>query len=369
MAITIGGGITIGNGISLGGGTISSSPAPASRGGNRVVFSGFSSYSGNQFYGAYSVDPYVSVILSTTVPTINLYLPRTASSSNSNVVMSVSAAYTGSSGAGNVVTTSDGGITWSQAASLPAFNPNPTSVAWADVAYGGNTWVVVAGLGNSSTQVAYSTNNGSSWTSANPLPSDVWYSVTYGNGKFIALASGNARSSTNGITWSTGPTKPPNFVGTGNRKPQYISSLGAWYSIDSAYYVANDSLSVAYSTNDCSSWTSANRNATGVSKFAEVVWTYGNGIFVVLQGGQTSSWTSTDGVTWTTNSSVFSSSNYSWAGIVWTGTDFVAWSTTFSTYVSSYWYSPDGATWTQITTVPSNPYGSGGFNVAALTTS
>ena len=61
----------------------------------------------------------------------------------------------------------------------------PANVGWHSVAYGNGVLVAVA---TGSTDAAYSTNGGQTWTLAT-LPASVnWQSVAYGNGVFVAVA-------------------------------------------------------------------------------------------------------------------------------------------------------------------------------------
>jgi hypothetical protein len=89
----------------------------------------------------------------------------------------------------------DGGQTWTAGAALPA------SANWRHVAYGGGKFVAVASGG---TQAAYSTDNGATWTTATLPASTDWSDVTFGNNRFVAIseASGTtAAYSLNGIDW------------------------------------------------------------------------------------------------------------------------------------------------------------------------
>lgn len=75
------------------------------------------------------------------------------------------------------------GVNWIQT-TLPA------SADWRSVTYGDGKFVAVAGSSNN-TIAAYSTD-GINWTQGQPLPASAnWYSVTYGNGKFVAVANNN----------------------------------------------------------------------------------------------------------------------------------------------------------------------------------
>lgn len=89
---------------------------------------------------------------------------------------------------------------------------------WNSMTFGNGKFVAVAQSG-SNTRAAYSTN-GSTWTLGSGIPANSWESVTYGNGTFVAVAktgTGNrVATSTDGINWSaqslvvtTTTTAPP----------------------------------------------------------------------------------------------------------------------------------------------------------------
>ena len=77
----------------------------------------------------------------------------------------------------------------------------PSSQTWQSVTYGNGKFVAVAS--GPSTAAAYSTD-GINWTAATLPSSSNWYSVTYGNGKFVTVAysSTAAAYSTDGINWT-----------------------------------------------------------------------------------------------------------------------------------------------------------------------
>ncbi|MBK9502653.1 MAG: hypothetical protein IPO06_25375 [Leptospiraceae bacterium] len=134
---------------------------------------------------------------------------------------------------------------------------------------------------------------GSTWTARTLPSSQVWRSVTYANGVFVAVGNGTAvATSPDGITW-TDRTMP---------------SSALWWSV-----------------------------------------TYGNGVFVAVAGGtslSTAAATSPDGITWT--SRTLPNSLY-WNSVTFGNGVFVAVATLNSVAATS----PDGITWTarlQVTT-------------------
>ena len=97
----------------------------------------------------------------------------------------------------------DGGQTWT-ASTLPS------SEDWYGVAYGDGVFVAVS---FDSSNAAYSTDGGQTWTASTTLPtsSENWFDVAYGNGVFVAVSNSDvaAYSTDGGQTWtaSTLPTK------------------------------------------------------------------------------------------------------------------------------------------------------------------
>ena len=78
----------------------------------------------------------------------------------------------------------------------------PASADWRSVTYGDGKFVAVAYNNNIA---AYSTD-GINWTRTTMPASADWYSVTYGDGKFVAVAynsnGADAAYSTDGINWT-----------------------------------------------------------------------------------------------------------------------------------------------------------------------
>lgn len=254
---------------------------------------------------------------------------------------------------GNAAITTDGS-TWTAVTSLPAFNPNTINIVWAGLAYGAGTWVAIAGGYNAqSTQVAYSTDNGTSWTSINPLPLAYHARLEYANGNFIAIGSNKAYSSTNGITWVTTGAATATAVSYSENLFYAAGTVNAWYLIIT---LGTNTLRIQSSTDAGATWSSNDRTVTGISGSGDVYPNWGNGVFVVIQQGRTTAWTSTDAVTWTSTTNAFgadSNSTY-FTSLVFTNGYFIATTGQFASFTYNIWFSSNGTTWTKSATVGTN---------------
>ncbi len=228
--------------------------------------------------------------------------------------------------------------------SLAAINAQmPSYLNWNSVTYGDGKFVAVA---YSSDKAAYS-EDGINWTVSTMPSSESWKSVTYGNGKFIAVVQNSTQAvySEDGINW-TASTMPNSanwsFVIYGNGKFVAVA-----YGSDKAVY-----------SEDGINWTASTMpsSATWYSV------TYGNGKFVSVAYGSDKAAYSEDGISWT--ASTIPSSN-AWRSVTYGNGKFVAVAGTFDKAV----YSEDGINWTA-STIPSSDwysvtYGNGKFVTVA----
>ena len=162
------------------------------------------------------------------------------------------------------------------------------------------------------------------------LPSSTnWQSVTYGNGKFVAVAMGDAAAySTDGITW------------TEITLPGYAYWKSVTYGDGKFVAVVMGANAAAYST-DGINWIMTTLSG---SSFWQSV-TYGNGKFVAVANDTTAAY-STDGINWTA-ATMPSSGN--WCSVTYGDGKFVAVADDFGVAA----YSADGINWTE-TTLPSS---------------
>ena len=221
-------------------------------------------------------------------------------------------------------------------------NTLPASRKWRSVTYGDGKYVAVA---FDSDKGAYSTD-GITWTEMSMPVSQQWTSVTYGNGKFVAVAGNSDKGaySTDGISW-TEMSIPTNKLG-----------YDITYGNDKFVAVARNSNVSAYST-DGITWTTT---TLPLKKDWQSV-TYADGKFVAVAYLSDKGVYSMDGITWTE----FTIAKNYWKSVTYGNGKFVA--VASSTQSGSLGaYSTDGISWSTMT-LPSNgtwvsvTYGDGKF--------
>ena len=216
------------------------------------------------------------------------------------------------------------GINWTSYNTIPY-------TSYSQLAYGNGAFVAV---GNG--KIVYSTDEGESWSEAS-VASNWWKGVTYGDGKFVAVAedgTNRVATSSDGINWSE--TSAP-----GNHMWLAVTYGGG-------KYVAVSQMGDVMYSSDGTNWSTT-------SAAESAVWNsvaYGNGKFVAVAGLKIMY--STDGINW------FSGNNTVgyWLDITFGDGRFVAVSNVQdSSYPAVAGYSTDGDTWT-----PSNQAISGEWN-------
>ena len=195
----------------------------------------------------------------------------------------------------------------------------------------------VAVAGYNSNVFAYSID-GMNWTEG--MISDTernWYSVCYGNGKFVAvgynydsrlnLISGNdVAYSTDGINWTE------SMISDTSREWEFVC-----YGNGKFVAVAGDSNYFAYST-DGMNWTESMISDTSRNWHSVC---YGNDRFIVVASSTNYFAYSTDGITWTEGT--ISNTNRNWWSVCYSNGKFVT-----ITQSSNYFaYSTDGMNWTE----------------------
>ena len=222
-------------------------------------------------------------------------------------------------------------------------NTLPAGSKWASVTYGDGKYVAVA---ENSSAGAYSTD-GITWTAMSMPASRSWYDVTYGDGKFVAVAFIYGAYSTDGINWSS-MTLP------GTMEWQSVT-----YGDGKFVAVTSSSQNSAYST-DGITWTAMSMPASRDWRSV----TYGNGKFVAVADGNSNGAYSNDGINWTEFTLPASSS---WRSVTYGNGKFVA----VAIGTNNGAYSTDGIGWTGMTLPASRSwksitYGNGKFVAVAI---
>jgi len=193
---------------------------------------------------------------------------------------------------------------------FPGFASNSRSLSasssWTDVAYGDGNFVAIA-TGTDETSIS---SNGTTWNIGGTLPSSgTWTAITYGNSKHLAVKQGSnqaAISSNGGQTWTSG----------------IISSTANW--IDVAY---GNNTFIAIATGGTSTATSITGLSwsNGGALPTSTTWSsiaYGSGVWVAIaSGGTNAAYSIDDGVTW---SSATLPSSISWSSVTYGNGRFVA---------------------------------------------
>jgi hypothetical protein len=207
-----------------------------------------------------------------------------------------------------------GGYTWTS-------RTLPSSSDWFSVCYGNGIFVAIA----TGSTAAATSPDGVTWTARTLPSSSTWASVCYGNGVFVAIASTTiAATSPDGITW-TARTLP---TSTGWRSVCFGN--GTFVAI------SQTSGTIAATSTDGITWTQRTLPAT--ASWWSVV--YGNGVFVAIAFSSSSAAISSDGITWTLTTLPSSSG---WYSVCYGNGLFVAVSSTSGTIAAT---SPNGTNWT-----------------------
>ena len=166
-----------------------------------------------------------------------------------------------------------------------ATTANDATFTVTNVLAGAVTAVTVSGtaVAGSGAQPAYSTNFGETWNSGSGISQLAWSSLTYGLGKFVAVANGsrNVATSTDGITW----TVTTNALPTSTTWSQVVFGNNKFVAVSST------SAKPAYSL-DGITWYESPYTITATSL------SYGQGVFVALNDISAIAYTSEDAILW-----------------------------------------------------------------------
>lgn len=179
--------------------------------------------------------------------------------------------------------------------------------------------------------------DGTTWTSRSSGNSQAWYSITYGDGKFVAVATSGTdasgdrvMTSTDGVTWTRSA-----LAGTAQGYGVTYGEPGG-----TPRFVAARDDGRIWTSDDATTWT---QQTTPVTSHGWQALAYGNSTYVVVgrAPGAFRSMSSSDGITWSTGDLPA----YEWTSVTYGAGTFVAVSSGGQVATSS-----DGATWTPQTT-------------------
>jgi len=229
---------------------------------------------------------------------------------------------------------STNGTTWAAAGGTVAL----ASASWTSLTYGNGRWVAV------SNGTATSTTTDALTFTAGTITSGNWTSVCYGNSTFIAVASGTSTAaiSASGTAW-TYATLPSSTTWTG-------VAYGAWGGSTSPAVSPTYGIFVAVASGGTVAASSIDGGSTWVARTlpASATWssvTFGNGRFVAIASGSKITAYSKDGITWVQSPTGMPVSQ-TWAHVEYGQGLFFA-TATGSTNIAAT--SEDGITWTSRT--------------------
>jgi Tfp pilus assembly protein FimT len=156
----------------------------------------------------------------------------------------------------------------------------------------------------------------------------MWESVTYGNGRFVAVTSGfvgTAAYSDDGINWTKTSIRKDDWYSVTYGNGRFVAAPGN----NSAWGVYSD---------DGINWTEMTMPAAASWRSV----TYGNGRFVAVAAGKDTAAYSDDGINWT-KTSMPTTAN--WKSVTYGNGRFVAVTSSLDSIAA---YSDDGINWTEI---------------------
>lgn len=253
----------------------------------------------------------------------------------------------------NIPLTSVPGSSWTS--SSTGLTINMRAVAWSPA-----LGMFVAVGPNAASGNAIRSTDGITWTAMTIASGreqrDIIWDAT--NARFVAAGDDNGSGqgsisySTDGINWTT----PTSFVFGGQiRLITYSSDLNQYVTAN-----ATNTDSVVYYGTDATNWTASNTLPLifTLVNFSDLTWGSAANTYVLIYGdvgGSSQCATSSDGITWTGQTTGNSSA---WRAVYWSSTHslFVAVASSIFTGTSQVMTSPDGVTWTAQTAANANEW-------------
>jgi hypothetical protein len=276
-------------------------------------------YSG--FYNNYFENKTIDVVASGTSFTDITFNP------NNGYIIGIG--YNSTSGTNNILTSSDGGESWSS-------HKYSETTSFKDIIFADDKYIAVGDNG----KIIYSLGNApsgtSNWLTVNNSFSNNLTSITYGNGYYVITSnSGNNRVfvSNNGINWNIKNIENKSWTNS-----CYSSDLKTFVIVSSDSYIS-------YSRYNGNEWSTISLDGS----WSSIAWSSKLKMFVIVGNSGTNRMVySYDGINWTINSSIIISD---WSSVIWSQEleIFIAVSASGKIITS-----PDGLNWTNRNSESSN---------------
>ena len=219
----------------------------------------------------------------------------------------------------------------------------------AGIAYGAGVFAAVGYSGNAT--YILTSPDGITWTQAYPTSGSLLgypIGIAYGGGVFSAVGAyngtGYAITSADGVTWT-----PSASAGTEITGGVADLTYGGGQFVLGGYQGSPFPTGVIWTSPDGAAWTQ--QSVMGTSAFGPLG--YGNGAYVALARNSNASYTSANGIQWTSNSVTFTAG----AAMAFGNGVF---------YNSALFTSTDGVTWAQVSPLPNLAEINGGVFTAAI---
>ncbi len=170
------------------------------------------------------------------------------------------------------------------------------SDSFTSVAYGGGRWVAVASdsaMTSTDGETWSQSAGGGNWTN----PNRAWSGIAYGNGNWVGVSYDNSKltRSSDGTTWTAFGVSRNNFSGVAWGDPNN-DGVGIWVAVTEMGNAGEASGKTIMTSTDTVTWTP--QTTPNTNRWKNV--SYGNGLFVaVADAGTASIATSTNGTDWT----------------------------------------------------------------------
>jgi len=216
------------------------------------------------------------------------------------------------------------------------FGNASSMVSGGQIIYDGTRWIAFVPNVN---PAVYTSSDGIVWTARSVNGATIAYATLMSSGSLIVLSTGSTTlfytSADGGATWTTRTTNGPGGYYNG------WMQQGIWNG--TRFVLGNSNAAPQYYSTDGITWSAG---ATNLNQSSYICWSGTKFATVGFSGGYGYSYVSTDGITFTNATQVFSNGKYA-LGIVFGSSYFLILDTGGNVYRST-----DGITWSNVATLP-----------------